>query len=90
MAAAQGTACVNRMCGKAAGVDLSIVPSCVYCSPEIATVGLTEAQAKAAGIPAKTGKCTLFANARTMIANSGRSFIKLVAMGKPAKYWAPR
>ena len=82
VAAAQGTACVNRMCGKAAGVDLSIVPSCVYCSPEIATVGLTEAQAKAAGIPAKTGKCTLFANARTMIANSGRSFIKLVAHGQ--------
>lgn len=79
VAAAQGTACVNLMCGKPVGMDLSIVPSCIYCRPEIASVGLTEAQAKAAGIPAKTGKCTLFSNARTMIANPGRSFIKLVA-----------
>ena len=48
VAAAQGTACVNLMWGKPVGMDLSIVPSCIYCRPEIASVGLTEPQAKAA------------------------------------------
>ena len=43
------------------------------------TVGLTEADGKARDIPVKVGKCTLFANARTMIAGTGRSFMKVVA-----------
>ena len=47
--------------------------------PEIASVGLTEADGKARDIPVKVGKCTLFANARTMIAGTGRSFMKVVA-----------
>lgn len=34
---------------------------------------------KARNIPVKVGKCTLFANARTMIAGTGRSFMKVVA-----------
>ena len=41
--------------------------------------GLTEADGKARDIPVKVGKCTLFANARTMIAGTGRSFMKVVA-----------
>ena len=40
---------------------------------------MTEADAKMRDIPVKVGKCTLFANARTMIAGTGRSFMKVVA-----------
>lgn len=79
VASAQGVACVELLCGAASHVDMSVIPSCIYCRPEIAVVGVTEAEAKAAGIPAKTGKCTLFANARTLIADPGRSFMKFVA-----------
>ena len=79
VATAQGEACVEMICGKAPTVDVSIVPSCVYCRPEIASVGLTEAEAKEAGIPAKSGKCVMFSNARTMIADPGRCFMKVVA-----------
>ena len=79
VAAAQGTACVERLAGRTPSVRLDLVPGCVYCRPEIASVGLTEADAKARDIPVKVGKCTLFANARTMIAGTGRSFMKVVA-----------
>ncbi|MEG1857777.1 MAG: dihydrolipoyl dehydrogenase [Pseudoflavonifractor sp.] len=79
VASAQGIACVDMLCGKTPSVDLSIVPSCVYCRPEIACVGLTEQEAKDAGIAVKTGKAVLFSNARTMIDGSDRSFMKVVA-----------
>lgn len=79
VASAQGTACAEHIAGKKSCVRMDIVPGCVYCKPEIASVGLSEAAAKEAGIPVKTAKCTLFSNARTIIADSGRGFMKLVA-----------
>ena len=79
VAAAQGTACVERMCGVADHVDLNVIPSCIYSAPEIAVVGITEAEAKEQGIPAAVGKCTMFDNARTVIEDPGRCFMKLVA-----------
>ena len=78
VAAAQGTACVERMCGVADHVDLNVIPSCIYSTPEIAVVGVTEAEAKEQGIPAVVGKCTMFGNARTVIEDPGRCFMKLV------------
>ena len=51
VAAAQGAACVEHMAGLSAGVCMDAVPSCIYCRPEIAAVGLTEAEAKERGIP---------------------------------------
>lgn len=59
--------------------DVSIVPGCVYCRPEIAVVGITEQEGKDLGLPIKAAKTVMFSNARTMIDNSDRSFIKLVA-----------
>ena len=79
VAAAQGTACVERMCGVADHVDLNVIPSCIYSAPEIAVVGITEAEAKEQGIPSAVGKCTMFGNARTVIEDPGRCFMKLVA-----------
>lgn len=79
VAAAQGQAFAELLCGKETHVDMRIVPSCVYCRPEIAVVGLTDAEAKAAGIPVKTGKCVLGGNARTLIEDPGRSFMKVLA-----------
>ena len=79
VAAAQGTACVERMCGVADHIDLNVIPSCIYSTPEIAVVGITEAEAKEQGIPAVVGKCTMFGNARTVIEDPGRCFMKIVA-----------
>ena len=79
VAAAQGTACVERMCGVQDHIDLNVIPSCIYSAPEIAVVGITEAEAKEQGIPAVAGKCTMFGNARTVIEDPGRCFMKIVA-----------
>jgi dihydrolipoamide dehydrogenase len=77
-ASAQGIACVERAAGHTPHVRVDLVPSCVYTRPEIACVGLTADEAKAKGIPVRTGKYILSANCRTMIAGGERGFVKLV------------
>ena len=58
---------------------MNVVPSCIYSRPEIAVVGLSEQEAKEAGIPAKSGKCVLGGNARTVIMEGDRCLMKVVA-----------
>lgn len=79
VASAQGTAVVDFLCGKVSGMDMNVVPSCIYSRPEIAVVGMTEQEARKAGISARTGKCVMFSNARTVILDSDRCFMKIVA-----------
>lgn len=79
VATAQGIACVKAIAGKQDENNLSIVPSCVYTRPEIACVGMTEDEAKEARIEVKAAKVTMFSNARTIIADGDRGFMKLVA-----------
>ena len=78
VASAQGTACVEMLCGTENHMDMSVVPGCIYCRPEIASVGLTEAECKTNGIPAKVGKVTMFSNAKTLIINGDRAFMKII------------
>jgi dihydrolipoamide dehydrogenase len=78
-ATAQAVVAVDDMAGRAPSRRLDVVPACVYTDPEIACVGLTADEAKAANRVARAGKCVLGGNARTRIAGAGRSFIKLVA-----------
>ena len=50
LASAQGNVCCSKMlAGEEASVDLSAVPGCVYTDPEIASVGMTEDEAKENG-----------------------------------------
>lgn len=79
VATAQGIACVEHLAGRESPVDLSLVPSCIYTSPEIASVGLTVDEAKAAGRAVKMGKAIMSANGKTLIAGGERGFIKVVA-----------
>ena len=85
VATAQGIYAVNEIAGKANETDLSLVPGCVYVRPEIAAVGLTEADAKAREIPVKTAKALMSANGRTVILNGDRGFMKLVAHAETRK-----
>ncbi len=56
-ASAEGIAAVEIMAGvREPGFDLLAIPACIYCEPEVATVGLSEAEAKARGIEVKVGK----------------------------------
>ncbi len=79
VASAQGVRCVDLLCGRENAVAMDVIPSCVYCRPEIASVGMSEQAAKDAGIAVRVGKCTLFSNARNLILDGDRSFLKLVA-----------
>ncbi len=79
VASAQGTDCVERMFGGKGMTDLSAVPSCIYCVPEIACVGITADEAKAAGREVVSGKYVMFSNGKTVIRDGERAFMKVVA-----------
>jgi dihydrolipoamide dehydrogenase len=79
-ASAEGIAAVEIMAGvREPGFDLMNIPGCVYCQPEVATVGMTEAAAKAAGIEVKVGKFPYRANGKAVAVNHTEGFVKLVA-----------
>ena len=79
VATAEGRSAVAYMNGATPGIRMDIVPSCIYTSPEIAGVGMTEAEAKEQDIEVITRKYPMGANGRTLISMEERSFIKLVA-----------
>ncbi|MBD0286602.1 MAG: dihydrolipoyl dehydrogenase [Flavisolibacter sp.] len=63
-------------------VDYGNVPGCTYCSPEIASVGLTEAKAREAGYDVKVGKFPLSASGKATAAGHQEGFIKVIFDGK--------
>ncbi len=78
-AEAQGIAAVEYMQGlEQASVNYELVPSCVYTAPEIASVGMTADEAKKAGRDVVTGKYIMNGNAKTIIEQQERGFIKVV------------
>lgn len=79
MASAQGVNAVCHMKGQKATYSLDLVPSCVYTSPEIASVGLDEAGAKEKNIPVTIGKYSMAGNGKSIIAGSDLGFIKIVS-----------
>lgn len=60
-------------------VKKSAVVQCIYTMPEVAVVGLSESEAKEAGIDYISAKQTLYSNARTVIGSTDRGFIKIIA-----------
>ena len=78
-AEAQGMAAVEYMSGmNEATVNYDLVPSCVYTTPEIASVGITADEAKKTGREVLTGKYVMNGNAKTLIEQQDRGFIKMV------------
>ena len=78
-------ACIELIAGKAGHVDYNLVPSVVYTSPEVAWVGQTEDQLKAAGVQYKTGKFPFTANSRAKINHETEGFVKFLADAKTDK-----
>lgn len=77
-ATAQAMNAVSHILGEEMPVDLKTVPACVYTDPEIAAVGMTADEAKAAGIDTFAGKYIMTGNGKSMISGQERSFIKLL------------
>jgi dihydrolipoamide dehydrogenase len=67
---------------KASAFDPVAIPNCVYTDPEVATVGLSEEEAKAAGYTIKIGKFPLIASGRARTMNETDGLIKLVGDAK--------
>lgn len=78
VASAQGIVAAENIMGRKASMDYTAVPSCVFTSPEIAMVGLTEKQAKDNGIPVKIGKFNFMANGKALSMGEGEGFVKIV------------
>lgn len=79
VAEAQARNVVAAICGDDPLVETGIVPSCVYTSPEVASVGLTESEAKAQGMTVCTAKALTGANGKCLVEGSESGFVKLVA-----------
>jgi dihydrolipoamide dehydrogenase len=79
-ASAEGIAAVEIMAGKREpGFDLLSIPGCIYCEPEVATVGLSEADARARGIDVKVGKMPFRAIGKAVAIGEPEGFVKIVA-----------
>ncbi len=79
VASAEATVCVEAICGHTpAPIDYSTIPSCVYTTPEVAMVGLTEKQAVEQGYQVKVGKYQFMASGKATAAGDRDGFVKLV------------
>jgi dihydrolipoamide dehydrogenase len=83
VASHEGVVAIERIAGKKPHpVNYAAIPNCTYCHPQVASVGLTEAQARAAGREIKTGKFPFTANSKASILGEGDGFVKSVADAK--------
>lgn len=79
VASAEGIICVEKIAGHhPQPLDYGNIPSCTYCQPEIASVGMTEQQAKEAGFELKVGKFPFTASGKAKAAGHSEGFIKLI------------
>lgn len=79
VAAAQGENVIDVIGGGRGTVDMKVVPSCVYTCPEIASVGLSQEQAKERGLSVVVKKLPTGSNGKSLIAGGDGGFVKLVA-----------
>lgn len=78
----EGVACVERIAGQAGHVNYEVIPNVIYTEPEIASVGMTEAAAKEAGIEFKSGKFNFAGNGRAIATDATDGFAKVTACKK--------
>ena len=79
VASAEGILCVEKLAGQhVEALDYGNIPGCTYCSPEIASVGLTEKQAKDQGLDIKVGKFPFSASGKASAAGTKDGFVKVI------------
>lgn len=79
VASAEAIHCVEHICGlHPDAVDYSTIPSCVFTSPEVASVGMTEQQARDKGIEYKVGRFPFTASGKATAAGDRDGFVKLI------------
>lgn len=79
VASAEGITCVEKIAGLHVDrIDYGNIPGCTYASPEIASVGLTEKQAREKGIDIKVGKFPFSASGKAKAAGTSDGFVKVI------------
>jgi len=79
VASAEGITCVEKIAGmQVEAIDYGNIPGCTYATPEIASVGLTEKQAKEAGYELKVGKFPFSASGKASAAGTKEGFVKVI------------
>jgi dihydrolipoamide dehydrogenase len=78
-ASEEGVACVERMAGMSTTIEYELIPGAVYTWPEAASVGGTEEQLKAAGIPYRSGRFNFAALGRARCMDETEGFVKILA-----------
>jgi dihydrolipoamide dehydrogenase len=79
VASHEGITCVEKIAGMhVESIDYNNIPGCTYTSPEIASVGYTEKQAKEAGYEIKVGKFPFTASGKASAAGNKEGFIKVI------------
>lgn len=79
VASAEGLVAAANAAGETETMDYHVVPRCVYTSPEIASVGMTEEQAEQSGIPYKVIKVDHASNGKALTLDEKEGFTKLIA-----------
>jgi len=83
LASKEGILAVEQIAGQhAQPINLRHVPSCTYCDPEVASVGLTEAKARQEGYDVKVGKFPFSASGKARILGEEEGFVKIVSETK--------
>jgi dihydrolipoamide dehydrogenase len=75
----EGVACAEMLAGQKPHINYDAIPGVVYTSPEVATVGKTEDELKAAGVAYKAGKFPFLANSRGRATAQTQGFVKILA-----------
>lgn len=79
VASAEGIICVEKIAGHhPQPLDYGNIPSCTYCVPEVASVGMTEAAAKEAGYEVKVGKFPFSASGKAKASGNPAGFVKVL------------
>lgn len=79
VASAEGIICVEKIAGhNPEPLDYDNIPGCTYCSPEIASVGMTEKKAKEAGYDIKVGKFPFSASGKAKASGASDGFVKVI------------
>ena len=79
----QGIVALDHIMGVENGIDLSVMPAAVFTSPEAASVGMTEEDCKAAGIPVKCLKSFFRANGKAVTMGETDGFCKVIVAAEP-------
>ena len=79
VASAEGILCVEKIAGMhVEPLDYGNIPGCTYCSPEVASVGMTEKQAREKGYDIKIGKFPFSASGKAKAAGHSDGFVKVI------------